>query len=59
VPPNDADALAAALRQLLENPAQRAAMGAAGRERALHHFSVQVMLEQTLAFYAEAMGRSP
>jgi rhamnosyl/mannosyltransferase len=59
VPPNDADALAAALRRLLENPAQRAAMGAAGRERALRHFSVQAMLEQTLALYAEAMGRSP
>jgi len=59
VPPDDADALAAALRKLLENPAQRAAMGAAGRERVLRHFSVQAMLEQTLALYAEAMGQSP
>jgi glycosyltransferase involved in cell wall biosynthesis len=34
VPPNDADALAAALADLLENPARAQAMGAAGFERA-------------------------
>jgi glycosyltransferase involved in cell wall biosynthesis len=33
--PNDADALAGAMRALANDPARRAAMGAAGRERAL------------------------
>jgi Glycosyltransferase len=35
VPPADAKALAAALRELIQNPAQRAALGIDGQERAL------------------------
>jgi glycosyltransferase involved in cell wall biosynthesis len=41
VPPGDPAALAAALRRLLTDPALRAATGAAGRQRAYDHFSLE------------------
>lgn len=55
VPPNDPEALAAALQQLLENPDQRRAFGAAGRRRVEQAFTRQEMLRRTLAFYEEAL----
>ncbi|HEU4642464.1 MAG TPA: glycosyltransferase [Gemmatimonadaceae bacterium] len=42
-PPGDADALAAALRDLLSHPERRAALGAAARRRALRDFSARTM----------------
>ncbi len=48
VPPGNVPALAAALRQLAENPTQRAAMGAAGRARALRHYVEADVLARTL-----------
>ncbi len=56
VPPNDAPALAAAVQQLLDNPAAAAQMGEAGRRRAHAEFSVAAMLDRTLDFYAEALA---
>ena len=55
VPPNDPAALAAAIRQLLGDPALRARMGAAGLQRAQAEFSIDVMLDRTLDFYGEAL----
>ena len=49
VPPDDAPALAAALRRVLDDPG---AMGAAGLTRARAEFSVARMAERTLAVYA-------
>ena len=45
VPPGDVDALAAALRTLLEDPALRARMGASAGERARGHFSIARMMD--------------
>ncbi|MEJ5246812.1 MAG: glycosyltransferase [Caldilinea sp.] len=57
VPPQNPEALAAALRQLLEHPEQRRAFGAAGRRRVEQAFTREEMLRRTLAFYEEALGR--
>lgn len=48
VPPGDSIALAAALRQLIADPALRATMGAAGRARALQYYNEPVVLARTL-----------
>ncbi len=53
VPPGDACALAAAVRTLLLHPERRAAFGAAGRERAIRHFS----LARMVAGYADLFER--
>ncbi|MHB9073210.1 MAG: glycosyltransferase [Desulfobaccales bacterium] len=46
VNPGDAPALAAALSQALADPDARQAMGKAGRERAVKHFSLETMARQ-------------
>jgi glycosyltransferase involved in cell wall biosynthesis len=53
VPPRDAAALADALRQLLADPERRRAMGAQGRRRAQREFSVETVIQKTLALYSE------
>ncbi len=61
VPPHDPGALADALRTLLLDPDRVAAMGAAGRQRALEEFSQERCTERTEALYEEALagvGRS-
>jgi glycosyltransferase involved in cell wall biosynthesis len=55
-PPNDPAALAAAINRLLADPALRMQMGAAGLKRAQDEFSLEEMIRQTLAFYAEALS---
>lgn len=55
VPPNDSDALAAAINTLLASPALRASMGAAGRQRVEQEFTHEVMLTRTFELYQEAM----
>ena len=52
----DIEAVAAALDELLADPVRRAALGAAGRARALSEFSVAHMTEQTVAVYREALN---
>jgi glycosyltransferase involved in cell wall biosynthesis len=56
VPPDDADALAAAIGDLLDDPGRAAAMGAAGRRRALAEFSVERMAERTVGVYEEVLS---
>lgn len=58
VPPGDAQALAAALSRLLADPALRARLGRAGRERVLTHFTWARAAEGTVARYREAIERS-
>jgi glycosyltransferase involved in cell wall biosynthesis len=53
VPVRDPAALAAALVELLEDPARRASLGRAGRERFLARFTADRMVEETLAVYRE------
>jgi rhamnosyl/mannosyltransferase len=56
VPPNDPAALANAIKRLLADASLRQRMGAAGRRRIEDEFTVDVMLDRTLAFYEEALA---
>ncbi len=53
VPPGDAGAIAGALRDALQDPAERQARGAAGRHRLDTQFTVEQMVERTLAVYGK------
>ena len=55
VPVGDAPALARALDRLLGDPALRAEMGSASRERVLSMFSLERMRDLTLQCYAQAL----
>jgi len=56
VPPRNPEALAAALEKLLRAaPVQRAAMGEAGRRRALEFFTLDRMVDETVAVYRECL----
>lgn len=54
----DADALAAAVAGLLDDPARREAMGQAGRQRARDRFDVQPFVDEVAALY-ERLGATP
>ncbi|MGX1907548.1 glycosyltransferase family 4 protein [Streptomyces phaeochromogenes] len=56
VRPGDAGALAAGLSRLLGDPALRARLGSAGRERVLRHFTWAKAAEGTVARYREAIA---
>lgn len=56
VPPRDVDALVRALQSLLTDPAARHRMGAAGRLRAVAEFSVQGVVERSLAVYGSVLA---
>ena len=55
VPPNDPQALAAAINRLLEDPALRAQMGSQGRKRVQKKFSIEAMVRNTITLYQEAI----
>lgn len=57
VPPGEVEALAAALRRLAGDPGERARMGGAGRRRAVERFSLDAMVDATLAVYEEVLER--
>ena len=59
VPLRDADALAAAVRNLLENPDERRRMSAAGALSARQRFSVTRMVEETELVYHDALLSAP
>lgn len=56
VPVRDAGALAAALKALIEDPALRRGMGRRGREIAAAEFSVEKIVEETLALYRDLLS---
>ena len=56
VPPHDPPALARAIVRLLKDPTFRTRMGEAGLERVRTHFSVEKMVEGTLAAYTWLTG---
>ncbi len=56
VPPGDAEALAAALDDLLADEVKRAAFGRNARELVERSFSAPVMAERTLALYERVLG---
>lgn len=53
VPPGDAEALRVALARILEDADLRARMGQSARRRFLEHFTLDRMVAQTTALYAE------
>jgi glycosyltransferase involved in cell wall biosynthesis len=53
VPPDDPDALRAALARLSSDPEERRRMGAVGRVRALAHFTAELMAREFERLYAE------
>lgn len=56
VPPRDAGALAAAIGQLLDDPAARERLGRAGRRAVEARFSLDGAIERTIALYHELAG---
>ena len=50
VPPGDAEALAAAMREVLDDPALARRLGTAGRERVLERFTWRAVAESTVAW---------
>ena len=56
VPAGDVSRLAAAMGELLENPAQRARMGRRGREIVQAEFAEEQIVAQTLAVYHTLLG---
>jgi glycosyltransferase involved in cell wall biosynthesis len=59
VDPTDAPALAAALVQLARDPARRAAMGAAGRDRAQERFDARLTAAETWRLLEEVVSGPP
>ena len=57
VEPNDVDALALAIGQLLDDSAQREAMGDAARRRVLDRFTWRATASRTAQWYAETLAR--
>ncbi|MBN7799040.1 glycosyltransferase [Parahaliea mediterranea] len=55
VPARDVSALAEAIAGLLEDPARREALGAAGRERIVEQFSWEVCARQMSRYYREVL----
>ena len=53
VPPQDPQALADAINALLDDPERRQAMGVAGKARVESRFTVDAMVQGTLAIYRE------
>ncbi len=56
VPARDAPALAAASLRLLDDPKLAARLGAAARRKALSEFDDHIIIDRTLAVYAELLG---
>ena len=59
VPPGDAEALADAIRMLMDDQPLRERLGSAGRRAILERFNWRKAAEETLAVYEEVLGRSP
>ncbi len=58
-PRNDPPALAAAFRELMENPDRAAAMGRAARRRVQEKFSLMKQVDDLLAIWSEILSATP
>lgn len=58
VPPGDPEAIAAAVRALLDDEGERARLGAAGRERVLALYSWASVARRTVEAYVDAVAAS-
>jgi glycosyltransferase involved in cell wall biosynthesis len=59
VPPDEPEALADALAELLKDPDRAARMGAAGRQRVERLFTLDRFLDRILEVYSEVADRPP
>jgi rhamnosyl/mannosyltransferase len=59
VRPNSPSELAVAIRELIQDPARRRALGASGHARVRDTFSVQAMVDGVDAVYQQALGAPP
>jgi glycosyltransferase involved in cell wall biosynthesis len=59
VPPGDSGVLGDAIARLVDSPAERGRLGAAGRARALERFGWTSVARATVAAYEEAIAASP
>ncbi len=57
VPPSDPPAMADALRRLIDDPAWAAALGAAGRVRAVERYSAQAYVDRVHALYDQVCAK--
>lgn len=57
VPPQDPEAMAAAILALLDNPHQAQTMGTAGRQLVLDKFTTEAMMRQTTHVYATLLAQ--
>ncbi len=58
VAPRDSDALAQGLLKLIESPSLCQQFGSAGRQRLEQEFTVDIMVQKTIAVYDEVLGIS-
>jgi glycosyltransferase involved in cell wall biosynthesis len=56
VPPRDSDALAAAIRRVIQDDVLAQRLGANGRARVAAHFRVEAMVQQVAGVYDEVLG---
>ena len=57
VPPQEPEALALALRELVDRPALRSQFGQAGRARVSRDFTLEQKVERTLQIYQALLRR--
>jgi glycosyltransferase involved in cell wall biosynthesis len=55
--PGDSEGLYSCLRAVIDSPSFRASLGLAARERAMHTFGVDSMIERHISLYREALSR--
>ncbi len=58
VPPGDTEALAQALKRVLDDDDLAATLGQAGRDRVMHHFTWQSVARQTVQWYRDYLGET-
>ena len=57
-PPSDVDSLTLAVQSLIDDPARRAEMGARGRQIVLDNFTLNRVVEETLALYQSLLAEA-
>ena len=57
VPPGDIEALARAVKRLIDSPSERRKMGAAGRQIVLDGFTLRQVIDETIALYDAMLAR--
>ncbi|MGZ6793127.1 MAG: glycosyltransferase family 4 protein [Mycobacteriales bacterium] len=58
VPPGDPEALAAAIRAVMDDPELAASLGAAGRARVMERYTWQSVARQTVQWYRDHLGET-